>query len=81
MRHSIRRGSDQEHPKRQAGEVLLMFDASIHGHECVVLTMHATKKIPILDARPTTSGYRVDLMAQKAPGKVKWELLVKKDAH
>jgi hypothetical protein len=70
MHQSIRLGPDQEYPEWQFGEVLLMFDASIHGYKRVVLTVHALKEIPILDTGPTATNDRVDLVALKAPGKV-----------
>lgn len=52
MNHPIRGSEDKQDSERQPRDVLLELDASVHGEQSIVVAMHATKKIPVLDAGP-----------------------------
>ena len=56
VHHSVGGRENKKYSEGQPCNVLLELDAAVHGEQCVVLAMHPSKKVAVLDAGPTTGG-------------------------
>jgi hypothetical protein len=50
--YAVRTGANDDQPERQHGDIVLVFQLAIHGHERVDLSCGAAEKFAVLDAGP-----------------------------
>ena len=70
VNEAVRLGANQDDGHPDGGEVLLMGQVLIHGHEHVELSVRSSEQLPVLQTRPTAAAYCPDFVARQLIGKI-----------
>ena len=79
--YSIRKRVNDDHAKRQCGNILLIREIAIHRDEYVTDGCSPSHEFPILNAGPSEAAYRRDRKTDDLCRKRERQILVKKYAH